>query len=67
MNQWLRQCSPRALKNNDADDDPDALDGRRPRETVAETPRRASVVVVVVDPAGWTVVDDEEEATKTDG
>lgn len=66
MNEWLRQCSPRALKNNAADDDPDALDGRRPRETVAETPRRASVVVVV-DPAGWTVVDDEEEATKTDG
>jgi hypothetical protein len=46
---------------------PDALDGRRPRETVAETLRDASVVVVVVDPAGWTVVDDEEEATKTDG
>lgn len=66
MNEWLRQCSPRALINNDADDDPDALDGRRPRETVAETPRRASVVVVV-DTAGWTVVDDEEEATKTDG
>jgi len=69
LNEWLRQCLPRALKNDDADDDdPDALDDGRRRGTVEEA-QRATVAParVVVERAGWTVDDAEEEESKTDG
>ena len=68
-NGWLgRQCLPLALKNYDADDDPDALDDGRRREKVEETPRATTVAPAparVVERAGWTA--EEEEESKTDG